>query len=305
MGTPDFAVAPLRALIEHGYNILAVVTQPDRPKGRGKRISPSPVKQLALKFGIDVLQPPTASAPRFCDTIRIQKPDLLIVVAFGQILKKNILAIPVLGALNIHASLLPKYRGPAPIQWAIFNDEATTGLTAMQMNEGLDTGPILLQKEVSIRQDETVGQLHDRLSELCGEFLLNTIDGIFKKRLRAIPQDDSLASYAPKVEKSSSTINWEQPARSISAFIRGLDPWPGAATKVGRKQIKMFSSGVVDSDSSYSVPGRVVGYAEEGLWVEAGQGIVVIRELQVSGRKRLPAGDFLRGFPINKGLLLG
>ncbi len=304
MGTPDFAVPPLRGLIEHGYHIPAVVTQPSRPRGRGRKITPTPVQQTAAKYGIEVLQSHNVSDPQFCEIIRSRAPDLLVVVAFGQILKKRLLEIPAMGAINLHASLLPRYRGAAPIQWAILNNESVTGLTVMLMNEGLDTGPILLQQELPILPDETAGQLHDRLANLGREVLLKCIEDMTKDRLEAKPQDEAKATYAPKIDRSISQINWHQPAKNVSALIRGLDPWPGAVTTLKNKKIKLFSSQVTDEGYESNKPGRVAGCLEGALQVETKKGIISIRELQMPGKKRLPAKDFLRGFPIDKGTLL-
>jgi methionyl-tRNA formyltransferase len=304
MGTPEFAVPALKALLENGHDVLAAVTQPDRPRGRGKKIAQSPVKKAATKCGIEVLQPENASGRQFCEVIREKAPDLLVVVAFGQILKNEILGIPSWGALNIHASLLPLYRGAAPIQWAILNNETKTGLTAMRMDEGLDRGPILLQQELSILPDETAGQLHDRLSALTGDFLIRTLDGLAKNQLQERSQDQNVSTYAPKIDRSMSQINWDKPAETVSAFIRAFDPWPGAITKLRGKDVKLFASRVVDGER-VGMPGRVKGLEEGGLDVETGKGIVKIRELQIPGRKRLPVKDFLMGFPIDEETLLG
>jgi methionyl-tRNA formyltransferase len=305
MGTPDFAVPSLRALVEHGHNILAVVTQPDRPKGRGRNLTPSPVKRVATECNIEVLQPEKVSDKKFCDSIRVKTPDVLVVVAFGQILRKTLLEIPRWGVVNIHASILPKYRGAAPIQWAVLNNEAKTGLTAMRMEEGLDTGPILLQEETPISPKETAGQLHDRLARISGAFLLRTLDGVAKNRLMERPQDNNRATYAPKIDQRLTLIKWHQEAHVISGLIRAFDPRPGANTSVGGKQIKLFSPQVTDEDPQGLIPGRVAGYAEGCLHVETGKGVIKIGELQIPGRKRIPAADFLRGFPLDQGTLLG
>ncbi|MGD8229113.1 MAG: methionyl-tRNA formyltransferase, partial [Desulfobacteraceae bacterium] len=305
MGTPQFAVPTLKALIDKGHEIRAVVTQPDRPKGRGRKRVPSPVKELALTHQIEVLQPQRVSDDHFCDQIREMGPDMAIVVAFGQILKKNLLSIPDWGVINIHASLLPKYRGAAPIQWAILNNESKTGLTVMRMDEGLDTGPILFQKEVPILEDETAGELHDRLSELAGELIVETLTHMAKTQVKEIPQDDSLASYAPKIEKRDSLVNWKQPATKISCLIRALDPRPGAYTLLEGRQIKLFSSTVVDRSGLDGVPGRVVRHTKKAIHVEAGQGMIGIREIQYPGRKRLSIPEFLRGFPLPEGTIFG
>ena len=305
MGTPQFAVPTLEALIEKGHKILAVVTQPDRPKGRGRKQVPSPVKELAVTHQIKLLQPQKVSDDHFCDQIREMEPDMAIVVAFGQILKKNLLTIPGWGVINIHASLLPKYRGAAPIQWAILNNESKTGLTVMRMDEGLDTGPILFQKEVPILEDETAGQLHDRLSVLAGQVIVEVLTDMAKTQVKEIPQDESLASYASKIERRDSLVDWKQPATKISCLIRALDPRPGAYTLLEGKQIKLFSSTVVDRSGLDGVPGRVVRHTKEAIHVDTGQGIIGIREIQYPGKKRLSIPDFLRGFPLPEGTIFG
>jgi methionyl-tRNA formyltransferase len=281
------------------------VTQPDRPKGRGRKISESPVKQLGITNKIPIYQPEKVSEKRFCEFIRSVAPDLMVVVAFGQVLNKEMLSIPRFGAINIHASLLPKYRGAAPIQRAILNNETVTGLTVMHMDEGLDTGPILYQREVPIEKDETAGHLHDRLSNIAGELTIEFMEHIKGNRVEEKPQDNAEATYAGKIDKSMCSINWEMDAEKISAHIRALDPMPGAITILDGNNIKLFSSRVVDAKNRGESPGRVV--AEEGgyLGIETGKGLVGIGELQAPGKKRLPAKVFLRGIPIPVGTVLG
>jgi methionyl-tRNA formyltransferase len=309
MGTPEYAVPSLERLVEHGYAVQAVVTQPDRPKGRGRKPVPPPVKSAAQQLNLPVFQPEKALEREFCEAIRDLAPDLLVVVAFGQVLKRILLEIPRWGALNIHASLLPRYRGAAPIQWAVINDERETGLTAMRMDEGLDTGPILLQEAVPIGPEETAGELHDRLSRLSADVLLETLAGLRDHRLVETPQDHGLATYAPKIERGMSRITWGRPARSLSALIRGLDPWPGAVTLAGGKEIKLFSAAIAERDRAdmegKGIPGRVAGITPDGLLVETGEGMVRIREVQAPGRRRLPASEFVRGFPLSEGTVLG
>jgi methionyl-tRNA formyltransferase len=309
MGTPEYAVPSLEKLVEHGYAVKAVVTQPDRPKGRGRKPVSPPIKEVAQRFGLPVFQPEKASDGSFCTTVQDLDPDLFVVVAFGQVLKKVLLNIPRWGSLNIHASLLPKYRGAAPIQWAVINDDSETGLTAMRMDEGLDTGPILFQESIPIDPDETAGELHDRLSRLSGDVLVKTIDGLIAHRLIPTAQDNALATYAPKIDRGMSRVTWARSARSISALIRGLDPWPGAVTLAGGKEIKLFSARVEERDGpdvhQKRIPGRVAACSAEGLLVETGEGTVRIRDLQAPGKRRLPASEFLRGFPINEGTVLG
>lgn len=305
MGTPDFAVPSLKALVESGNRVVSVVTQPDRAGGRGRKVTPSPVKRLAVDAGLELFQPVRASDASFCERLGRRRPDILVVVAFGQILKKNLLRVARWGALNIHASLLPKYRGPAPIHWAILNRERKTGLTAMRMDEGLDTGPILLQEEVEIGPEESAGELHDRLAELSGQFVLRVLNGLVENGLEEHPQDSASATYAPKIERRMTEIDWHQPADAISAAIRAFDPWPGAYTVVKGKTVKLFSPGVIDADRAGDPPGRVVGFGQGTLEVETARGLLRIREMQLPGKKRLLTGDFLRGFPIERGTLLG
>lgn len=304
-GSPEFALPALKVLIEHGHDVVTVVTQPDRPKGRGKKIFSTPVKQLASEHGLKVLQPERASSPDSCEAIRGRKPDLFVVVAFGQILKRGLLDIPPHGALNIHASLLPKYRGAAPIQWAILHNESKTGLTAMRMDEGLDTGPILLQEEEPISEDETFGELHDRLSKLSGPFLARVLDAMKEGRLTDKTQDEKSASYAPKVHREMCQVRWEQDAREVSALIRALDPWPGAFTSFAGREIKLFSSRVTAKEWQNAVPGRIAGQSEEGLMMETGRGLLQIGAMQMAGKRRMATADFVRGFPLPTGSILG
>ena len=305
MGTPDFAIPTLKGLTDYPHNGLTVVTQPDRRKGRGKKVAAPPVKQLAKEKGLEVLQPEKISDDRFCELIRDKAPDLIIVVAFGQILPKGLLTAAGWGVINIHPSLLPKYRGAAPIQRAVLNNESRTGLTVMRMDEGLDTGPILYQEELTLQRDETAGQLHDRLALMAGDLMPKILKQLPDNPLQERPQDHSRATYADKIGRQMCKIDWNQPAQQISALIRALDPRPGAYTSLGDKDIKLFASRVVNSDAPGGVPGRVVKPQKGGLIVEAGPGAVEIGEVQFSGKKRLPAVDFLRGFPLPEGTLLG
>ena len=305
MGTPDFALPSLEALIAHDHHVQAVVTQPDRPRGRSGKPIPSPVKQLAKRFGIAVLQPERASDESFCQAIGAISPDLLVVIAFGQVLKKQLLDIPAWGGLNVHASLLPKYRGAAPIQRAVMNGERETGLTAMRMEQGLDTGPILCQEKTTIGARETAGELHDRLAGMAATFLLKTLQHLAEDGIYETPQDDTLATYAEKIDRNTGRILWGRPADQISALIRGLDPWPGAYTTVNGKTLKLFSPRVVTAGDAVAVPGRVRGHTGDGLLVETGDGVILLGALQLAGKKRLRASDFLRGFPLQPGTLLG
>ena len=305
MGTPDFALPSLEALMAHGHHVLAVVTQPDRPRGRSGKPAPSPVKRLAKRLGITVLQPERVSDESFFERISTFSPDLLVVIAFGQILTGRLLGIPTWGGLNVHASLLPKYRGAAPIQRAVMNGEYETGLTVMRMDPALDAGAILRQEKTPIGAHETAGELHDRLAHMASTFLLETLQHLAEDGIYETPQDDALATYAAKIDRTTGNISWDLPADRISSLIRGLDPWPGAYTTVGGKTLKLFSSRVVNTGDADTVPGRVKGQSGEGLLVETGDGVILLGALQLAGRKRMKALDFLRGVPLKPGTILG
>ena len=305
MGTPEFAVPTLKALIQKGYPIVAVVTQPDRPKGRGRKFAASPVKRLAADNNILTLQPEKVSSRDFYDFIQEEAPDLIVVVAFGQKLSEDILAIPEYGVINIHASLLPKYRGAAPIQRVILNNESMTGLTVMRMDKGLDTGPILYQEEVPILKDETAGRLHDRMASMAGDMIIRFMVKYNRNQIHERAQDHSIATYAKKIGKEMSLIQWELDADRISGLIRALDPRPGAYTIFGDKKIKLFTSRVLDGTRSDTVPGRIFVEKGEKFQVETGRGLIEIGELQYPGKKRLLSKDFLRGFSFPKGAVLG
>jgi methionyl-tRNA formyltransferase len=305
MGTPDFAVPSLESLIKSGIDIPAVVTQPDRPKGRGRAITASPVKELAVRHAIKVLQPERSSDPGFMTEIRSLAPDLIIVVAFGQILRKALLEVPLWGVINIHASLLPRHRGAAPIQRAIMEGDPFTGLTIMGVDEGLDTGPILYQRQVPIEKDETAGLLHDRLSAISGGFLMEFLGEMTAGRITETRQDPGIATYAAKIDRPMAKIDWGKGAGEISALIRGLDPFPGAFTLVNGNNVKLYSSTVQDDDLSVGAPGRVMETSGGILRIETGRGILGVREIQYPGKKRMPVKDFLRGFNLAEGTILG
>jgi len=305
MGTPDFAASSLKALIDRGHKILSVVTQPDRPKGRGRSITASPVKELALRHGLEVLQPERISETGFLAAVQDLAPDLIVVVAFGQILKKTLLEMPGWGVINIHASLLPWYRGAAPIQRVILNDESVTGLTIMKMDEGLDTGPILYQRPVPVLKDETAGHLHDRLAAMSGDFLMEFFSACAGGRIRETAQDSSLATYADKIDRAMCRIDWGSSAKEISAQIRGLDPMPGTCTMIGDHSLKLFSSTSADDALKDAAPGMVISSAGGILRIKTGRGILEAREVQYPGKKRLPVKDFLMGFNLPEGTILG
>jgi methionyl-tRNA formyltransferase len=304
MGTPDFSVPPLKSLHKNGYTVAAVVTQPDRPKGRGRKVISPPVKRTAIALGCEILQPESIRTDRFEARIKQIEPDFFVVAAFGHVLPKHILSIPKFGAINIHASLLPKYRGAAPIQWAIINGEKRTGITTMLMDEGLDTGDILLTESTDITPKDTAGTLHDRLSEIGADLLIKTLKGIERSTISPIPQDHSAATYAPMLQKKDGLINWEHPAETIETFIRGMNPWPCAFTVYQNRRIKVYRAEIAEMESP-DPPGTVIrGFADE-LRVAAGEKAVSILELQGESGKRLPVNEFLRGRKIPPGTRLG
>ena len=299
MGTPDFAVPTLEALINGGHRVLAAVTQPDRPKGRGKAVQMPPVKEKALEYSIPVLQPEKARDPEFAETLRKLEPEAIVVVAFGQILPEAILDIPKYGCINVHASLLPKYRGAAPIQWAVINGEKESGVTTMLMNEGLDTGDILETAVVPLDAKETGGSLFDKLSRLGGELILSTLKGLEEGTVSRKEQGEATTPYARMLTKSMGEIDWRMEAEQIERLIRGLNPWPSAYTWFGGKTLKIWSADVLEGGISEQ-PGLV--HAEKDrLLVETGKGILSISELQLEGKKRMDAAAFLRGFQIPGG----
>lgn len=303
MGTPDFAVPSLKALFENGYNVLMVVTQPDRPKGRGRKVIPPPVKEAAQSFGYDVIQPVSIKDKDFFDTIVRLKPDIFIVVAYGHILPRNILAIPKTGVINLHASLLPKYRGSAPIQWAIINGEKETGVTTMLMDEGMDTGDILLSSKAKITKVDTSATLHDRLSVLGADLLIKTLKAFENNDINPIAQDHTNATYAPLLKKGDGRIVWEKNAEHIASFIRGVTPWPGAFTFQDNKRLKIFSAKPISVEVNES-PGTVVKGFPDELRIATGKGVLAVIEIQGASGKRLLIKDFLMGNQMPPGTVL-
>ena len=303
MGTPEFAVPTLEALINEGYDIVAVVTQPDRPKGRGRRLTPSPVKVLAEECSLEILQPERLD-DSFLEALLSLKPELLVVVAFGQIIPGKVLSSVQWGGINVHASLLPRYRGSAPIQWAVINNERETGLTTMFMDEGMDTGPILLQQKVDILEGETAGELHDRLSDLAPGLLIKTLGGLADGSVTKKKQDDSLATYTSKLTKEQGMLDWSWPAERVCGLIRGLDPWPGAFTYYNKTMLKLYGCSLASPTQTGLVPGRIRGLTKGGLEIETGKGSVTVREIQTPGKKRLPAQEYMRGSQLSLGSIL-
>lgn len=304
MGTPDFGVPVLRAIADAGHEILAVVTQPDRPKGRGKGVSFSPVKEEALRLDVPVFQPEKVKQPEAVQYLASLTPDVIVVVAFGQILSQEILDIPRFGCVNVHASLLPLYRGAAPIQQAILDGAKKTGITTMLMDKGLDTGDILLQEELEIRPDETGGTLFDRLSVLGASLLVKTLDGLAKGEITPVPQAGE-STYAGMFNKSMGRIDWTRDAAAIERQIRAMDPWPSAFTHLDGKMIKVWKAEVVKDDmtTNEAAPGTILGL-EGGILVACGTGRLNILELQPEGRRRMDFAAYLRGYPLARGTLL-
>lgn len=300
MGTPEFAVPSLRSLIDHGENVVAVVSQPDRPKGRGRKLAPTPIKALALSADIPVLQPTKIRTQDFHDTIASFLPDLIVVTAYGRILPGSLLSLPPLGTINVHGSLLPKYRGAAPIQWALINSEPETGVTIMQMDEGMDTGDILLPADIPVDPDDTTVTLAPKLAELGGKALVEALDLLRENKLPPQKQDDSQATLAPLLTKEQGQIDWSMSAIAISGLIRGLDPWPKAYSTLDGQQYKLFSPQVLDTQNNEK-PGTLCQADEDGLVITTGEGQLRIRAIQREGARRMNVGDFLRGQSLSPG----
>lgn len=302
MGTPEFAVASLQALIDSEHDVIAVVAQPDKPKGRGRNLAPPPTKILAEQHNIAVLQPEKIRTEEFLSQLQDFSPDLICVTAYGKILPKSILDLPRHGCINVHASLLPKYRGAAPINWSIVKGETETGVTTMLMDEGMDTGDMLLKKAIRIEDEDDAGSLSEKLSQLGGSLLLETISQLQEGKLTPVKQDESEATYAPMLKKSDGEIDWGKPAQEIWNLIRGMNPWPGTFTKLENKSLKIYKSKLADGQGS---PGEVLDSDPGTLRVSTGEGTLEILELQVEGSKRMDTKSFLAGRKIEKGSVLG
>ena len=300
MGTPDFSVPALCALIEAGHEVVAVVTQPDKPKGRGKEVQMTPVKEKALEYDIPVYQPVKARDPQFVELLAGLKPDVMVVAAFGQLLPKSILDIPKFGCLNIHASLLPKYRGAAPIQYTVINGEEVSGITTMMMAEALDTGDMIDQDVISLDRKETGGSLHDKLSRIGGKLIIETIKKLEEGTAVLKPQNEEESNYVGMIKKSMGDIDWSKDAVSIERLIRGLNPWPSAYTQWDGKVLKLWDADVVEKEYE-GVCGQVVEVTKDSLVVKTGKGGLSLKELQLQGKKRMDIGAFLRGYQITHG----
>lgn len=301
MGTPEFAVPSIKALCEAGYDVAAVFTQPDRPKGRGNKVTASPVKEYALSRGIPVYQPQRIKKESVGD-LKALAPDLCVTAAFGQILSQEILDIPPLGNINVHASLLPKHRGSAPIAWAIMQGDQEAGVTTMMMARGIDNGDMLLQRATPIQPGETCGELTERLSHIGAELLMETIRALEAGTLRRIAQDESKMTYDPMLDKSMGVIDWRMSAQKIMNRVHGLNPWPGCSTAWQGERLKILRASAVDGAGQ---PGKILAAdAKQGLTIACGQGAVSVVQLQAPGGKPMSAKDYLRGHPMAVGTVL-
>lgn len=303
MGTPDFAVRTLQAIIDAGHEVQAVVTQPDRPQGRKMESKASPVKEKAVEYGIPVYQPEKIKKSDIPEILAKLNPDIIVVVAFGQLLPKAILDMPKYGCVNVHASLLPRYRGAAPIQWAVINGDEYSGVTTMQMDEGMDTGDILMMEKYKLAPDETGGSLFDRLSRTGAELLVKTLAGLENGTVTPKRQEGEI-SYAGKLTKSSGLVDFNRTADDIERLVRGLSPWPAAYSYIDGKSVKIWKSHVEDIDCSSMEPGTVYT-VDDAIHVSTGKGGLVITELQLESKKRMDSDAFLRGFHITVGTKFG
>ncbi|BBB93029.1 MAG TPA: methionyl-tRNA formyltransferase [Methylomusa anaerophila] len=305
MGTPDFAVPCLNMLVNENYDIASVVTQPDRPKGRGQKLAFSPVKEAALAYNLTLWQPAKIKSDEFIRQLEEARPDVIVVVAFGQLLPKKILALPPLGCINVHASLLPEYRGAAPIHWAVINGETQSGITTMYMDAGLDTGDMILKAEIPIAPDDTTGRLHDKLKELGAKLLSETLKLMALGKVPRQAQDNSKATYAPLLTREIEKINWQMPAPSIHNLVRGLNPWPGAYCCHNEKKLKVWQTKVANTDSMCSMPGRIAALGSEGIIVETGKGLLELVEVQPESKRKMKAWECVRGYCLDVGTFLG
>lgn len=311
MGTPDFSVGTLRELVKAGHQVVGVVSQPDKPKGRGKALAPTPVKEAALELGLPVYQPKKVRDPEFLETLKKLAPEVIVVVAFGQIIPQTILDFPVYGCINVHASLLPKYRGAAPIQWAVIDGEPESGVTIMRMDTGVDTGDMISKAVVPLAADETGGSLFDKLSDAGAKLLVKTLPSleagtaVYEKQ-----PEESPTPYAAMIQKNLGNMDWSRPAAELERLIRGLTPWPSAYTKIGGKTLKIWkaqvknASGGEEQPENAAAPGTVLQADTKGFCVQTGQGVLQITELQLEGKKRMDAQAFLRGYSVETGRVL-
>lgn len=304
MGTPDFSVGTLEALVEAGHEVVLAVTQPDKPKGRGKEMQFTPVKECALKHQIPVFQPRKVREPECVEELRKYNADIMVVVAFGQILPKEILEMTPYGCVNVHASLLPKYRGSAPIQWAIIDGEEVTGVTTMQMDEGIDTGDMLLKTEIPIDPKETGGSLFEKLADAGAKLCVETLKALQEKTVTPIPQGETTTAYAKMIKKELGDIDWTKSGVEIERLIRGLTPWPSAYTNWNGKVMKIWDANVSEGKSD-APAGTIVKVEKDAFYVQTGENFLKVCELQIPGKKRMDAGAFMRGYQVKEGVVLG
>ncbi len=304
MGTPDFSVPVLESLVNGGHEVVGVVTQPDKPKGREKTMTMTPVKEKALKLGLAVYQPAKVREPEFVEVLKGLKPDIIVVVAFGQILRKSVLEIPPLGCVNIHASLLPKYRGAAPIQWAIIDGEKETGITTMMMDEGIDTGDILEKVIIPIEDDETGDSLHDKLSQAGAKLIISTLNKVEQGTIIKTPQTEEGTCYAKMLTKVMGNIDWSMEATAIERLVRGLNSWPCTYTKWNGKTLKIWKAKVIEQEYD-GVCGEVVDTDKTKILVKTKKGTLSLLELQPEGKKRMAVDAFLRGYPVKLHTIFG
>lgn len=308
MGTPDFAVGTLKALLDSEYKVQAVFTQPDKPKGRGKSMQMTPVKEVAMEAGIPVHQPRRIREPENLEILKQYNPDVIVVVAFGQIIPEEILNLAPYGCINVHGSLLPKYRGAAPIQWAVIDGEKESGVTTMRMDAGLDTGGMILKERIPLEEKETGGSLFDKLSEAGAQLLLKTLRALEDGTATYEKQpEESPTAYAGMLTKQMGLIDWTKPAKEIECLIRGLNPWPSAYTTYHGKTLKIWAADVgTDAVSGETIiPGTILEVTKKTLKIQTGEGVLSIKELQLEGKKRMEVDAFLRGFAVNTGEVLG
>lgn len=304
MGTPDFAVGTLEEIIKAGHEVSLVVTQPDKPKGRGKAMQFPPVKECALAHGIEVFQPVKVKEPENIEVLRKYQPDIIIVAAFGQILPKSILDMPKYGCVNVHASLLPKYRGAAPIQWAVINGDDVTGVTTMLMNEGLDTGDMIAKRTIRIAEDETGGSLFDKLADVGAKLCVETMDMLLEGKAELTPQNSEEATHTSMISKELGLIDWNKSAIEIERLIRGLNPWPSAYTRLAGKTFKIWKAKAIADEKVYEA-GCICKVDKHGMYIQTGEGILLLLEVQLEGKKRMEIDAFLRGNQVEPGTFLG
>jgi len=310
MGTPEIAATVLKSVLTSRHEVVAVVTQPDKPKGRGHEMAFPPVKEVALDAGIPVLQPQRARDEAFIEELKALQPDIILVAAYGKLLPKAILDMPKFGCINVHASLLPKYRGASPIQWAVLNGDEKSGVTIMHMAEEMDTGDIIMTKEVVLEKEETAGSLHDKLAEIGGPLLLDAMDALETGCAPRIRQNHEEATYVKMLDKTMGNLDFSQPAVQLERFIRGLNPWPTAYTKLDGKLLKFWRAEVVPAAEAVKTgrdasAGTVISVAKDSFDVLTGDGVLRICELQIEGKRKMTAEEFLRGYKLETGTVLG